>query len=77
MSDTGDLILHENRLVLPSIYQDLEVRLAHTGHLVLTKTKALLRTKVFFLIMDKTVTLFANRNVVDIAAYTLKGTEYH
>ena len=38
VNGTGDLILRENRKVLPSIYRSLTVNLAHTGHLGLTKT---------------------------------------
>ena len=57
MNDTGDLILLENWIVLPFIYQNLAVNLAHAGHLGLTKTKALLRSKVFFPNMEKITTV--------------------
>ena len=56
MNDTGDLILRGNWIVLPSIYQNLAVNVAHAGHLGLTKTKALLRSKLFFPNMDKITT---------------------
>ena len=56
MNDAGYLILRENRIVLPSIYQNLAVNLAHSGNLEVTKTKALLRSKVFFPNMDKITT---------------------
>ena len=52
MNDTGDLILRENRIVLSSIYGNLAVNLTNAGHFGLTKTKALLRSKVFFPSMD-------------------------
>ena len=48
MNDTGDLILRQNRIVQPSIYRNLAVNLINAGHLGQTKTKALLRSKVFF-----------------------------
>ena len=57
VNDTGDLILLENWIVLPFIYQNLAVNLAHAGHLGLTKTKALLRSKVFFPNMEKITTV--------------------
>ena len=57
MNDTGDLVLRENWIVLPFIYQNLAVNLAHAGHLGLTKTKALLRSKVFFPNMEKITTV--------------------
>ena len=41
MNDTSNLILRENWIVLPSIYLNLAVNLAHAGHLGMTKTKAL------------------------------------
>ena len=39
VNDTDDLILGENRIVLPSIYQILAVNLVNAGHLGLTKIK--------------------------------------
>ena len=45
-----------NRIVLPSIYRNPAVNVAHAGHLGLTKTKALLRSKVFFPNMNKITT---------------------
>ena len=47
VNDTGDQILQENELVPPSTYRNITVNLDHEGHLVLTKIKALLRSKVF------------------------------
>ena len=57
MNDTGDLVLRENWIVLPFIYENLAVNLAHAGHLGLTKTKALLRSKVFFPNIEKITTV--------------------
>ena len=52
----------------PSIYRNLAVNLAHAGHLEVTKTKALLRSKVFSRNMEKITTqvlgLFASRKSV-------------
>ena len=39
VNSAGDLILRENRIVLPSVYRKLIVNLASTGHLRLTKIK--------------------------------------
>ena len=54
--DTGDLILQENWVILPSVYWNLAANLTHAGHLGLIKTKALLRSKVFFQNRDKITT---------------------
>ena len=56
MNDIGGLILRENRIILSFIYRNLAVNLAHAGHLGLTKTKALLRSKVFLPNTDKITT---------------------
>ena len=53
VKDTGDLTLRENRIVLLSIYWNLAINLAHAGKLGLTKTKTLLRSRVFFPNIDK------------------------
>ena len=55
-NDTGDLILRETWPVLPSIYWNIAANCTHAGHLGLTKTKALLRPKVFFPKMEETIT---------------------
>ena len=39
VNDTDNLILRENQIVLPSIYQILAVNLVNAGHLGLTKIK--------------------------------------
>ncbi|XP_057308107.1 uncharacterized protein LOC130645992 [Hydractinia symbiolongicarpus] len=49
------LILKDNRIVLPRCYQNLAIKLAHQGHRGLSKTKALLRRKIFFFGMGSLV----------------------
>ena len=72
VNDTGHLILRENRIVLPSIHRNLAVNLAHTGHLGLTKTKALLRSKAFFPNMDK-----ITRQVLGLCTFCKSVTPSH
>jgi hypothetical protein len=52
-SDT--VLLKSNRLVLPTELQERTVEIAHEGHLGIVKTKALMREKVWFPLMDKMV----------------------
>ena len=42
-----------NSIVLPTIFHRIAVRLAHVGHQGVQKTKALMRSKVFFIGMNK------------------------
>ena len=44
-----------NRLVLPKNTQERAIKIAHEGHQGVSKTKSLLRTKVWFIGMDKMV----------------------
>ena len=55
VSENNDLILNDNRIILPNTLQSVAVQLAHKGHLGIVKTKSLLRTKVYFPNMDKMV----------------------
>ena len=55
ISTSNDLILKVNRIILPIAYQSVAVKLAHIGHLGVVKTKALLRSKVYFPGMDDAV----------------------
>ena len=48
VSENNDLILKDNRIILPNTLQSVAVQLAHKGHLGIVKTKSLLRTKVYF-----------------------------
>ena len=50
-----DIILKDNRIVLPTIFHRTAVKLAHVGHQGVQKTKALMRSKVFFIGMDKAI----------------------
>lgn len=49
------LMLRERRLVIPEAMQKAVVAIAHEGHLGMTKTKGLLRTKVWFPAMNQMV----------------------
>ena len=50
-----DIILKDNRIVLPTIFQRTAVKLAHVGHQGLQKAKALMRSKVFYIGMEKAI----------------------
>ena len=53
---SGDnLILRENRIVVPEILVSRLIELAHEGHLGMMKTKQLLRSKVWFPKMDEQI----------------------
>jgi hypothetical protein len=58
LSEEG-LILRGDRLVVPQSLQQLIVEIAHEGHLGITKTKQLIRSKVWFpnidVIVEKTI----------------------
>ena len=49
----GDIILRDKRIVIPTSLQLRTIELAHEGHQGIAKTKALLRSKVWFPNMDK------------------------
>ena len=55
LTENDDVILKQNRIVLPLCYQKIAVKLAHVGHQGLQKTKALLRTKIYFVRLDELV----------------------
>jgi hypothetical protein len=44
-----------NRLIIPETLQEKSIRIAHEGHQGITKTKSLLRKKIWFPGMDKKV----------------------
>ena len=50
-----NIVLKDKRIILPRIYHRFAVKLGHSGHQGLSKTKALLRSKVSFIGMDKLV----------------------
>jgi len=53
LSSADGIILRQSRLVIPAALQRRVVELAHEGHQGIVKTKALLRTKVYFPGMDR------------------------
>lgn len=54
-SDHGAAIMRGKRLVIPNSLQNQTLELAHEGHQGITKTKAFLRSKVWFPMIDKMV----------------------
>ena len=50
-----NIVLKDRRIILPRVYHRMVVKLAHTGHQGLGKTKTLLRSKVSFIGMDRLV----------------------
>ena len=50
-----DIILKDNRIILPTIFPRTAVKLAHVGHQGAPKKKALMRSKVFLIGMDKAI----------------------
>ena len=61
LSQCDGVILRGNRLVIPTSLRMAVVRLAHEGHLGLTKTKQRLRSKVWWPSMDKDVEKACNQ----------------
>ena len=55
VSASGNLILRGTRIVIPKSLQEHVVNLAHEGHQGQVKTKSLLREKVWFPNIDKSV----------------------
>lgn len=54
-SQTGTVLLRKTRVVIPRSLQRQTIDLAHEGHQGITKTKSLLRSKVWFPMIDKMV----------------------
>lgn len=54
-SANGDVLLRKTRLVIPQSLQKQSVDLAHEGHQGMSKTKLLVRSKVWFPFIDKMV----------------------
>ncbi|VDI15407.1 Hypothetical predicted protein [Mytilus galloprovincialis] len=50
-----EIILHDNRIVIPKDLQMRVIDLAHEGHQGIVRTKQLLREKVYFPGIDKLV----------------------
>jgi len=55
VSKDNDIILKGARIVLPQCYHQIAINLAHVGHQGIHKTKALLRSKVYFRNIDNMV----------------------
>ena len=55
VNDDDNLILKGNRIVLPRPYHAIAATLSHVVHLGIEKTKALLRSKIYFVGMDRLV----------------------
>ena len=51
----NDIILKDSRIILPEMFHKTSVKLAHIGHQGIQKTKALMRSKAFFLCMDNAI----------------------
>lgn len=50
-----DVILRQNWIVLPKVYQNLAIQLGHQGNMGIINTKSLLQSKVYFPQMDNKV----------------------
>ena len=55
VNDEQNIVLKDSRIVLPKIYHNVAIKPSHQGHQGLCRTKALLRSKVFFWGMDKKI----------------------
>ena len=53
--NNSDILLHDNRIVIPKDLQMCVIDLAHEGHQGIVRTKQLLREKVYFPGIDKLV----------------------
>ena len=53
VSTDNDILLKDNRIILPEVYQKIAIKLAHSGHMGIVKTKSLLRSKIYFPNIDK------------------------
>ena len=51
----NDIILKDNRIIFREILHKTSVKLAHIGHQGIQRTRALMRSKVFFLGMDSAI----------------------
>jgi hypothetical protein len=79
---SGDILLRQARIMIPVSLQHSVLSIEHEGHLGISKTKSLLRTKVWFLGMDRKVEdLIANFLACQLNAPSvnepIKSTEMH
>lgn len=54
-TESGTVLLRDNRIVIPKSLQKQVVDIAHEGHQGVIKTKALMREKVWFPELDSVV----------------------
>ena len=71
----GEILLHENRLVIPNELQTRVIELAHQSHLGIVKTKQLLREKVYFPGIDRKVEELCQSCIPCLAATPMKTSE--
>ena len=55
LNEEQNIILKSHRTVLPRMLRKVTLQLAHVGHQRIEKTKGLLRSKVYFLELDKLI----------------------
>ena len=55
VNESADLVMRDYHIVIPSTLQKRVVELAHEGHQGMSKTKELIRTKVWFPGIDAAV----------------------
>lgn len=55
VNEENNIILKDKRIILSRIYHRISVKLGHIGHQGVAKTKALLRSKICFIGMDKLI----------------------
>ena len=53
VSESGDLLLRDHRIIVPQVLRKRIIDIAHEGHQGITKTKALIREKVWFPAIDR------------------------
>ena len=71
----GEILLHDNRLIIPKDLQSRVVKIAHQSHLGIVKTKQLLREKVYFPGIDKQVEELCQGCIPCLAATPMKTSE--
>ena len=75
VNESGDLVMRDYRIVVPRTLQHRVVELAHEGHQGICKTKALLRTKVWFPCVDTAAEEAVKRCIPCQANATRRETE--
>ncbi|XP_063970809.1 uncharacterized protein K02A2.6-like [Lytechinus pictus] len=81
IAENGSILLRDHRIVIPRSLRQRIINIAHEGHQGITKTKALLREKVWFPSIDRMTEhtirdyLSCQMNSVDHAKEPLRMTE--